>query len=113
MEARSATAQCATRDAIEAAERALGNNCSIFAEQQGIASAVTAVLILFSADELDLAQRAAGRALEIARERDATAELAQAWMMRGIVTWGRGDLVAAESDLHRCNSSAAGPWLRS
>ncbi|HVO53024.1 MAG TPA: AAA family ATPase [Solirubrobacterales bacterium] len=101
VEARAAIVNGAATDAIAAARRALGNDCSIFEEQPEIASGGAAVLILNAADELEDAGAAADRALEIARRRDATPELVQALLIRGIVGFGRGDLVASESDLRQ------------
>lgn len=101
IEARSAIVNGAAQDAAEAAQRALGNNGSIFVEQPEIAAGGTAILILYAAEELGAARAGADRALELARRRDSTPELAQAWLTRGIVEFGHGDLVASESDLRQ------------
>jgi DNA-binding CsgD family transcriptional regulator len=101
IEARAAIVNGSAREAAEAAKRALGNNGVIFEEEPEIVSATTAVLILLAADELDSAWEAAEWALEIARKRDATPELARGWLLRGVVAWGYGDVIAAEADLRQ------------
>jgi len=82
MEARTAIVNVKAAEAVEAAKRALGNDAVIFAEEPELAAATTSVMILIAADELDPARCAVERALEIARERDATPGLAQAWNLR-------------------------------
>jgi DNA-binding CsgD family transcriptional regulator len=89
------------RDAADAATRALANDCVMFEEEPEIASAAAAVLILAIAGELEGAGKAAERALEIARERDAAPDISRALFLRGFVAWSYGDLVAAESDVRQ------------
>ncbi|HET7510864.1 MAG TPA: AAA family ATPase [Solirubrobacterales bacterium] len=101
MEARTAIVNVNAAEAVEAAKRALGQDAVIFAEEPELAAAVTSVMILIAADELDPARRAVERALEIAHDRDATPALAQAWNLSGLVAWAYGDLVAAEADLRQ------------
>ena len=88
-------------EAIEAARLALARDGRIFVEQPEFFAPGRAVLALILADELDAAERAAARALTIARERGATPELVAAWWMSGGVAWARGDLVAAEADIRQ------------
>lgn len=101
IEARAAVVSGSAEEATEAAERALESNCTIFEEESEIASAMAVVLILTIADKLEPARRAADRALEIARERGATPDISSALALSGFVSWGYGDLVAAESDLRQ------------
>lgn len=101
MEVRSSIVGGTADRAVDAARRALGNDCSIFAEEPELAAAVVAVLALVIADEVDAAARAAARALEIARERNGTPDLIRAWFLKAFVAWGYGDLVTAEADLRQ------------
>jgi ATP/maltotriose-dependent transcriptional regulator MalT len=57
--------------------------------------------VLILADELDLAQHAAERALQLGRERSATPEIVGGWWLAGRVAFARGDLVTAEADLRQ------------
>ncbi len=109
IEARAAVAAVedgAARKAVEAAKRALGNDCAIFREESEMASATASVLILAIADEVEAATKAAGRALEIARERNATPDVSQGLFLRGFAAWSAGDLVAAESDVRQATELA-------
>jgi DNA-binding NarL/FixJ family response regulator len=101
IEARAAVTDESRPAAIEAAKRALGNDCSLFEEEPEMMSAAGCVLILMIADEVDAAAEAAARALAIARERNSTPEIGRAWLIHGIVAWSFGDLVTAESDLRQ------------
>jgi len=86
---------------VDAAKRALGNNAVIFAEETEPVAASMAVMALSVADEVDAAQVAVRRALEIAQERNGTPDLLRAWFLSGFVAWGYGDLVRAEADLRQ------------
>ncbi|HEX2392746.1 MAG TPA: AAA family ATPase [Solirubrobacterales bacterium] len=101
IEARAAVVNGTAREAAEAARRALADDCRIFEEEPEIVSPATAVLILHISDELDSARRAADRALEIARRRDAAPALAQALFLRAFVAWGYGDVVGAEGEMRQ------------
>ena len=101
VEARAAIVNGSARDAAEAAKRALANDCAIFDEETEFNSATTAVLALVMADEEEAPRRAAERALEIARRRNATPEIARGMLLRGYVAWGSGDLVSAEADMRQ------------
>jgi DNA-binding CsgD family transcriptional regulator len=101
MEVRSSIVNGTADGAVEAAKRALGDDCAIFAEEPELAAAVVAVLALVIADEVDAGRRAAERALEIAQERGATPDLIRAWFLSAFVAWGYGDLVTAEADLRQ------------
>ncbi len=104
MEARAAVVAVssdAARDATEAAERALGDDCVIFEEEPEILSPMAAVLILVTADEVATAAKAADRALAIARKRNATFDICRGLLLRGFVAFGYGDLPTAESDLRQ------------
>jgi DNA-binding CsgD family transcriptional regulator len=101
IECRSAVVNGSAQEAAEAAERALGGNCSIFEDETDFASATGLVLILVTADRVDVAKTAAERALTLARERSATPELARGLFLRGYVAWGYGDLVTAESHVRQ------------
>jgi DNA-binding CsgD family transcriptional regulator len=101
MEVRSAVVGGTAREATDAATRALGHDCVIFAEEPELVASTVVVMALVAADEIGLAQRASARALEIARERDAIPDLARAWFLNGFVAWGAGDLVAAEADVRQ------------
>lgn len=102
MEVRSLMANGGTaKETADAAKRALGSDGIIFAEEPELIAAPVAVMSLVMADEMDAARYAAGRALAIALERDATPELARARFLTGFVAWGAGDLVTAEADLRQ------------
>jgi len=89
------------KEAAAAAKRALGNDGAIFAEEPELAAAPFAVMTLVAADEMEAARRGAECALRIARERDATPDLAQAHFLSGFVSWGYGDLISAEADMRQ------------
>jgi DNA-binding CsgD family transcriptional regulator len=99
MEVRSLVVNGTAEEAAEAAKRALGNDCVIFAEEAEVAAAVASLLALVIADEMDAAQHAAERALAIAGENGATTALMRARFVSGFVAWGAGDLVTAEAEL--------------
>ena len=101
MEVRSAAANGTAQEASDAARRALGNDGIIFVEEPELVASTVAVLTLVAADEIEVARQAAGRALKIARERDAVPDLARGWFLNGFVAWGAGDLVAAEADMRQ------------
>jgi DNA-binding CsgD family transcriptional regulator len=107
VEVRQAVMAESRADAVEAAKRALGNDCSIFEEEAEVVSATASLLLLVIADELEEAARASERVLEIARERNSAPEIGRAWFIRGIVSWGFGDLVAAESDFRQAREIAS------
>jgi DNA-binding NarL/FixJ family response regulator len=101
MEVRSLVVNGTAEEAVEAAKRALGNDCAIFAEESEIAAAVVSLLALVIADEMDAARHAAERALAIAGENGAATSLMRARFVSGFVAWGYGDLVTAEADLRQ------------
>ncbi|HEY6145751.1 MAG TPA: AAA family ATPase [Solirubrobacterales bacterium] len=101
METRSAAVNGTSSEVVDAAKRALGNDCSIFAEEPELAAASIAVMTLVAVDEVETAHRAAKRALSIARKRGATPELVRARLLLGFCAWGSGDLVSAEADLRQ------------
>ncbi len=102
IEARSkAVAKGSAQEAAEAAKRALGNDGIIFAEAPELAAAPFAVMTLVAAEEMEAARRATECALAIARDRDATPELAQAYFLSGFVSWGNGELISAEADMRQ------------
>jgi DNA-binding CsgD family transcriptional regulator/tetratricopeptide (TPR) repeat protein len=102
MEVRSVMANAGSgKDAADAAKRALGNDSSIFAEEPELVAAPVAVMALVAADEMEAARHAAERALAIARERDATPDLARARFLNGFVAWGHGELITAAADLRQ------------
>jgi DNA-binding CsgD family transcriptional regulator len=101
IEASSAGARGSSKEATDAAERALGGDGAIFAENTEVTAAVGSVMMLIAADELASARRAAERALAIAREQGATSALVRASMLSSLVGWGEGDLVGAESDMRQ------------
>jgi DNA-binding CsgD family transcriptional regulator/tetratricopeptide (TPR) repeat protein len=102
MEVRSVMANAGSaRDAVDAAKRTLGNDGIIFAEEPELVAAPVAVMTLVAADEMDAARYGAERALAIARERDATPDLARARFLNGFVAWGYGELANAEADLRQ------------
>ena len=88
-------------EAVEEARLALAHDGRIFDEQPEMFAPGRAVMVLILADELDLAQHAAERALASARRRNATAELVSSWWLNGGVAFARGDLAAAEADLRQ------------
>ena len=106
VEARAAVIRESRPAAIEAATRALGNDCSLFVEEPEMISATASVLTLMISDEMEAAAAAAERALEIARERGSAPEVGRAWFLRGTISIGYGDLVAAESDLRQARQIA-------
>jgi DNA-binding CsgD family transcriptional regulator len=93
-------------DAVEAAGRALQGNCRIFSEQLELLAPGGAVLVLIAADELELAEHGAERALAIGQERSGTPETVGAWWLNGAVALARGDLAVAEADLRQALSLA-------
>ena len=99
-------------DAVAAAQRALASDGRIFAEQPELFAPGRVVLALILAEKLDVAGRAAERALVLARARSATPELVAALWMAGGVAWARGDLVAAEADLRQALDIALLSGLR-
>jgi DNA-binding CsgD family transcriptional regulator/tetratricopeptide (TPR) repeat protein len=101
METRSAAVHGTSSEVVDAAKRALGNDCIIFAEEPELAAASIAVMSLVAVDEVETAHRAAKRALSIARKRGATPELVRARLLLGFCAWGAGDLVTAEADLRQ------------
>ncbi len=101
VEMRAAAVGGSSADAAAAAGRALGDHAAIFAEDPEMTAAVGLVLILVAADEMEPARQATRRALEIARERGATAALIRALMLNSVVGWGEGDLVSAEPDMRQ------------
>jgi ATP/maltotriose-dependent transcriptional regulator MalT len=101
MEIRSAAVTGNAREVADAAKRALGNDGSIFAEEPELAASSIAVMTLVTADEMEAARSAAGRAMAIAHERGATPELVRARFLKGFVAWGYGDLVTAEADMRQ------------
>ena len=101
MEVRAAAVNGSAPQLIDAAKRALGNEGSIFAEEPELAAASIAVMSLVAADEMEVAQHGAERALAIAKERGATPELVRARFLNGFVAWGYGDLVTAEADMRQ------------
>ena len=102
MEVRAAMADLTpVQKGIDAAKRALGNDGVIFEEETDPIAAPISVTMLVVTDEMDAAQRAAQRALEIASERNATPDLLRAWYLSGFVAWGYGDLVRAEADMRQ------------
>ena len=101
MEVRSAVVDGTAAEAIVAAKRALGRDAVIFSEEPELAASSVAVMTLVAADDVDTAQYAARRALEIARERGATPDLVRAHYLNGFVAWGRGDFAAAEADVRQ------------
>ena len=106
IEARSAVLDGSRDDAVAAAKHALGNDFNLFREEPEMVSATACVLVLLVADDLDTARQAANRALEIAREHNSAPEIGRGWLVRGIINWGYGDLVAAESDLRQARELA-------
>ena len=101
MEVRWAAMNGTASEAAEAAKRALAHDGILFAEEPEIVTPVMTVITLVGADELDEARRAAERALAIARERNATPGLINAWFVHAVVAYGRGDLAAAEADVRQ------------
>jgi DNA-binding CsgD family transcriptional regulator len=107
IEARSkAVSKGSAQEAADAAKRALGNDGILFAEAPELAAAPFAVMTLVAAEEMESARRATECALAIARERDATPELAQAHFLSGFVSWGNGELVSAEADMRQAIDAA-------
>jgi DNA-binding NarL/FixJ family response regulator len=96
-----ATSLSSARETAEAAKRALGDNGTIFAEDTDLISGPISVMTLVAADEMDAAEQAAKRALEIARERNAAPDLCRGWFLSGFVAWGYGDLIHAEADIRQ------------
>jgi DNA-binding CsgD family transcriptional regulator len=101
IEARAAVFATDRLRAASAAKRALGNDGVIFAEEPELIASSMAVLILISAEEVDAARHAVERASAIARERNATPDLARAFYLKGVVAWAHGNLVDAEVDLRQ------------
>jgi DNA-binding CsgD family transcriptional regulator len=89
------------RHLVDTAERTLGNDGSIFAEDPDPFSAPAAVTMLVVTDEVDAARRPAERAFEVARERNGTPEVTRALYLSGFVAWGYGDLIRAEADIRQ------------
>lgn len=101
MEAGSALASGSAEEAADAAKRALGSDAALLLEEPELFAAAVVLNTLAFADELDTARYGVERALSIARERDATPELARSLFCSGFLGWASGDLVAAEADLRQ------------
>ncbi|HEX5608656.1 MAG TPA: AAA family ATPase [Solirubrobacterales bacterium] len=101
MEVRSAGVSGVGDDAADAAERALGREGIIFAEEPDPIASMLTVPILVAADRMDEARLGAERALAIARERGALPGITVGLCLNGYVAWGFGDLLAAEADLNQ------------
>lgn len=102
MEVRSIMANAGNAtEAAAAAKRALGHGGIIFLEEPDLVAAPVSVMALVTADELDAARTAADQALAFAIERDAAPGLAGARFLSGFVSWGCGDVAAAEADLRQ------------
>jgi DNA-binding CsgD family transcriptional regulator len=101
MEIRWAVVNGTAAEAADAAQRALGRDCAIFAEEPELIAPTSTVLTLLAADEVDAARRAAERAMVIARERGATLDLGRAWFLSGYVAWAEGNLPGAEADIRQ------------
>jgi DNA-binding CsgD family transcriptional regulator len=86
---------------LDAAERALANDCSIFAEEQESFVSMMAVVALAAADEMNAARYGAERAFAIARGRDVSSDFIRAWYLRAVVAWNFGELAAAEADMRQ------------
>jgi DNA-binding CsgD family transcriptional regulator len=93
-------------DAVEAAHVALARDSRIFVEQPEFFAPGRPVLALLLADELDAARRVIDRALTYAQRRNVTPELVAAWSMSGLISWGYGDLAAAEADCRQACEAA-------
>jgi DNA-binding CsgD family transcriptional regulator len=93
-------------DAVAAAQVALARDGLIFVEQPEFFAPGRPVLALVLADELDAARRSIDQALAHARRRNVTPELVAASCMSGLISWGHGDLAAAEADVRQALEAA-------
>lgn len=96
-----ATLRGTAEKASRPAKRALGNDGAIFVEDREMFAGMGAVFTLIIAEEMEAAQHGAERAMAIATERGATPDLLRALALRGFVSWGLGDLPAAEADMRQ------------
>jgi DNA-binding CsgD family transcriptional regulator len=101
IEARAAAIGGSAQEAADAAKRALGGDGVIFNEEPELVAFVMLVMTLVAADEVDVARTATERALAVAREREATPQLALGLFLRGFVAWGYGDLTNAVADMRQ------------
>lgn len=89
------------QETADAARRALVGEGVILNEEPELAAFVALVMALVAADEVDVARTATERALAIAREREATPQLALGLFLKGFVAWGYGDVASAEADMRQ------------
>jgi DNA-binding CsgD family transcriptional regulator len=101
IEARAAAIGGSAQEAADAAKRALGGDGVILNEEPELAAFVMLVMTLVAADEVDVARAATERALAIARDREATPQLALGLFLRGVVAWGYGDVTSAGADIRQ------------
>lgn len=101
IEARSAAAEGTSREAVEAAMRALGSDIALYDEGSELIAVVAVVMILIAADEIAAAREAMDRAVAANREQGATGGLVRALMLNTLAAWGGGDLVNAEPDIRQ------------
>lgn len=87
--------------AADAAQRALSSNGAFFDEEPDFVASGMPVATLLLAGEIDAAMRGVELILAVARERGVTALLVLGWFQRSMVEFDRGDLVAAEADMHQ------------
>ncbi len=94
------------------AERAVGD-AGFEALPGGTMSLMFAVIVLFKADRLDIAERVLERELRIAQRRGSLSGYAILSTFRGVVAHRRGDLAAAEADLRAAiDSIPTDAWHR-
>ncbi|HUB98193.1 MAG TPA: AAA family ATPase, partial [Solirubrobacterales bacterium] len=88
-------------EAADAAHRALANEGAFFAEEPEFVAAGMPVMAFLLAGDLDAAMSGVEQALAVARHHDATSIFVLAWYQKSMVEFNRGDLVAAEADMHQ------------
>jgi DNA-binding CsgD family transcriptional regulator len=115
VEARSAVGAGSSREAAEAAMRALGDDLVLHDLGPEAIAVVAVVLTLVGADEVAFARAAMGRTVAANRDRGATGGLVRALMLSSIAAWGEGEVLAAEPDIRQAmdlaRSSGSTPLL--
>lgn len=99
--ARLAVSEGSSREAAEAALRALGDDGVLYETGSEALAVVAVVLILIAADEVPAARRAMAGAIATMREQGEASALGRVLMLSCVAAWGEGDLFGAEPDIRQ------------
>ncbi|HEU4737618.1 MAG TPA: AAA family ATPase [Solirubrobacterales bacterium] len=100
-EARLAAISGNSREAAEAAMRALGDDIVLYDEGSDLIAVIAVVMILIAADQTLAARQAMDLAVAANREQGATSGLLRALMLSALAAWGEGDLIGSEPDIRQ------------